>query len=621
MSLANHFRSDRRLLLLVLNAILAVVLGFFSLSAEMSLQLVTYGGYWAMLVITLCFGWVFVQIVREAKWRVSKPSRSQLQIAGLLAGCGILLLVQESYGFKILMDEIMLLGTSMSMHFDKTAVVPMRGHDLQGAFQLLAGELDKRPLLHPFLVSVLHDLTGYRPENVFVLNTALTFILLGLIYAVARRLAGRGAGIVAVLLLTGLPLLAQNATGGGFELLNAVLILGTLLLSINFVEQRTPTALSGMVAGAILLANTRYESVIFLIPVALLILWTWWQERRVILSWVLVFSPLMMVPYALHHKVFTVRESAWELAGQPGHSKVFSLDYVADNFLHWLNFFFSTDGEHSNSLVLSILGFLAVPFFLLLLVKNLPKLRTLAPAWQAWLVCSLGFLAHTALYLCYFWGKFDDPVIRRLSLPLHLFFVLAIVSVAYELAKGRRIWPVLGVVAGAGLCAFSLPAMARHSYTLEYYVGREMEWRREFIKAHPERDYLFIDNNSIIWITHLVSGTPVLQALKHKENIVFNLRNHTFTAIYVFQRYNVDPATGRQTVEPEDDLGPDYQLETYWERRFTALTVSRISRVVSVREGPTAQPVAQRVSLDKKSPEEREKIRQKFFEEFIKHLP
>lgn len=62
-------------------------------------------------------------------------------------------------------------------------------------------------------MSVLHDLTGYRPENVFALNTVLTFGLLGLAYLTGRNIGGRGAGAVAVLLLTSLPLLAQNATG------------------------------------------------------------------------------------------------------------------------------------------------------------------------------------------------------------------------------------------------------------------------------------------------------------------------------------------------------------------------------------------------------------------------
>jgi hypothetical protein len=612
---------DRRLLLLTLSALLALVLGFFSFTPDQSLRAVIYGGYWAMLGLTLLFGWSLWKIARDSWTGLIAWRERPRWPAALILGCGGLLLAHEAYGFKILMDEVMLLGTSMSMHLDKTALVPMRGHDIQGAFQLLAGQLDKRPLFHPFLLSVLHDLTGYRPENAFILNTALTFVLLVLAYLTGFRLGGRGAGAVAVLLLTSLPLLAQNATGGGFELLNLVLILATLLLGMRYLARRDANSLEAFGLAGILLANTRYESVLFLLPVGLMVLWVWWSERRPTITWVVLLMPLLLLPYALHNKVFSVRESSWEMASRPGYDKPFSPAYIPDNIAHDLNFFFNTTGEHSNSLVLSALGFLALPFFVLWMLKTLRGLRAAPPAFAGMAIFALGFAAHTLLMLCYFWGKFDDPVIRRLSLPLNLWLVLAIVTVATEFPWRGRVWTVLAVLVGGGLFAHSLPTMARHGYSAEYYVGREMDWRREFIAAHPERDYLFIDNNSIIWITHQVSATPVRQAIEQKGNLIFNFRNRIFTAMYVFQRLTVDPETGRLTVPVEDDPGPDYQLEPVWERRFTPLTVSRISRVVSIREGPTVRPAAAPAPREKLSPAELEKIRAQYFEEFIKKLP
>lgn len=612
---------DRRLVLFLLTAALAVILGFIAFNPEQSLQAVIYGGYWAMLLLTLLFGWSLLKLARDSRADLSGWRDKPRWPAALIIGSGLLLLLHETYGFKILMDEVMLLGTSMSMHFDKTALVPMRGHDIQGAFQLLAGQLDKRPLFQPFLVSLLHDLTGYRPENVFALNTVLTFGLLTLTYITGCRIHGRSAGAVAVLLLTSLPLLAQNATGGGFELLNLVMILGTLLLGMRYAARRDGNSLEAFGLSGILLANTRYESVVFLLPVGLIVLWVWWSERRPTLPWVVIFMPLLLLPYALHNKVFTVRAASWEMASQPGFDRPFSLAYIPDNIAHNLNFFFNATGEHSNSLVLSVLGFLALPFFALWVLKTLRVLRATPPARAALAIFALGFAAHTLLLLCYFWGRFDDPVIRRLSLPLNLTLVIATITVAAELTRSGVIWRFLAGVIGAGFFAHSLPAMARHGYSSEYYVGREMDWRREFMAAHPERDYLFIDNNSIIWITHLVSATPVRQALDQKGNIIFNFRNRIFSAIYVFQRLSIDPASGRLSVPAEDDPGPDYQLEPVVERRFTPLTVSRISRVVSIRDGSPATPVRPPVLLEKLSDAEREKIRLEYMDKFIKRLP
>ena len=611
---------DRRLILLLLTAALAVVLGFLAFTPEQSLQAVIYGGYWAMLILTLLFGWSLLKLARESGESLAGWKDRPRWPAALIIGCGLLLLVHETYGFKILMDEVMLLGTSMSMHFNKDALVPMRGHDIQGAFQLMAGQLDKRPLFQPFLVSVLHDLTGYRPENVFALNTMLTFVLLTLAYLTGCRINGRGAGALAVVLLTSLPLLAQNSTGGGFEVLNLVMILSTLLLGMRYLHRKDGNSLEAFGLSGILLAHTRYESVLYLLPVGLIVLWVWWSTRRPTLTWTVILMPLLLLPYALHNKVFSVRTSAWEMASQPGYDRPFALSYMPGNIMHGLNFFFDTTGEHSNSLVLSILGFVALPFFALWVMKALRNLRTTPPAQAALAIFALGFAAHAVLLMCYFWGRFDDTVIRRLSLPLNLTLVIATVTVAAELSWNGRIWRFLALGVGAGFFAYSIPTMARHDYSLDYYVGREMAWRREFIAAHPERDYLFIDDNSIIWITHLISSTTVQHALKEKGNIIFNFRNRIFSAIYVFQRLSVDPSSGHTVVQEGDDMEPDFQLETVWERRFTPLTVSRISRVVSIREGPVTAP-PRPPPIEKLTTEEREKIRQAYLDNFIKRLP
>ena len=622
MNLLAIIRDDRRLQLFGVVALLAVILGFLVLSPMAALAVMTIGGYWAMLGTFSWFVWSLWRVGKESGFRPVVSGPGAWKIPALIAGCGFILIIHESYGFKILMDEIMLLGTSMGLHFDKHPLVAVRGHDLQGAFQLLDGQLDKRPLFQPFLVSTLHDLTGYRPENVFVLNTALTFGFLTLVYQLGRKLANREAGVLAVLLMTSLPLLAQNATGGGFELLNLVMIVATILLGLRYAEKRDTTSQQAFILSSVLLAQTRYESILFLLPVGLLVLYVWWSERRPVLDWGMVFMPLLFLPAAWHQKIFSANKSSWELASQPGFEKPFALSYAQDNFSHWLNFFFDTTGEHSNSLVLSCLGIVAVPFALLATGKILARLKESSPTQVTNALFTLGFLAHTLLLLFYFWGRFDDPVIRRLSLPLNLWMTLSVVTTTTELFRHPGwIWRGLMAVTGFGIFAYSLPSMSRHAYSLEYYVGREMQWRREFIAAHPEKDYLFIDNNAIIWITHLVSGTPVRQALDHKDKIIFNFQNRTFTAFYVFQRYDVEPSTGRQIVQKDDDLGPDYKLETVWERRFTPLTVSRISRIVSIKPGETTPPLREAAPLEKMSPAEREKVRQAYFERMVQRLP
>jgi hypothetical protein len=613
--------APRRLILAGLVALLSVLLAFWSFSTDQALAVVTFGGYWIILGTLVLFGVKLGKLLRDW-WRGWSFSRGAAGCAAVIVAGGILVQIHEPRGFKILMDEVMLLGSSMSLHLDKTPLVPLRGNDLQGAFQLLSGMLDKRPLFFPVLLSIVHDLTGYRPANAFWLNSLLTFLFLGLMFLLGRRLAGRRGGILAVLLMTSLPLLGQNATGGGFELLNVTMQLGVILLGILYLERRDDVALSAFCLGGVLLAQTRYESVLFILPVAALVAWSWWRDREVRLPWPVILCPLLLVIYPLQNRVFDVRAQSWELSSQPGAVKVFSPGYIYDNIGHALAFFFDFSGDSPNSPLLAAAGLLALPFFLLLLGKRIKGLRGASATDAAILFFSAGYLMLGGLLLCYFWGKFDDPVICRLSLPLHVFMVVAIVGLLGQSRLKPQGWTGLIVATVAFLFAWSVPVMARHAYTLKYVPAREVAWREEFIAQHPLRDFLVIDNSSIIWITHEVSSTAMSQARARKDAIAFLLENHSFSAIYAFQRFEIDPITHREKGEKDEELGDDFVLQTVEERRLKPLTVTRISRVVGVKNGPV-KPADAREAEDfsKLSPAEREKLRQKYFDNWLQHLP
>ena len=619
-SLAPYLQ-DRRVWLLALSAVLAVVLGFVAIPDGPAITFVSRTGFWFVLAafaiflraLWQCFG---------AEIKALRPGKIDWASVAVVALGGTILLVHETYGFKIVMDEIMLLGTSMSMHLDKTVLTPMRGSDIQGSFVILDGMMDKRPLLFPFLNSLLHDLTGYRPANAFILNSALTFVLLGLVNLVGRLLAGRIAGWLGVTLLAGLPLLAHNATGGGFELLNLVMITATMLLGVRFAARRDEVTLTAFCFSALLLAQVRYESVIWILPVALLVLWAWWREGRAILSWPVLFAPLLMIHYPLQHRIFDLRVSAWELGSKPGSTTPFAFSYVSDNLGHALKYFFAPAAEQPNSLVLSALGCIAVPFFTLLVVRRFQSLAKEPPEIVATTFFAIGFAVQFVLLMCYFYGQFDDVIIRRLSLPTQLGMVVAVLSVLPQFANPAvvRGLVALGVV---GLFARSVPSMAAHAYSQEYLPGKETAWRRTFIAEQPRHDYLMIDNDSILWIAHQVSATPVYQAKgPRRGDLVFLMRNRAFSDVFVFQRFNIDADTGKKTLRDGDDLGPDFVLETVREERLQTLTLTRISRVKEIRDAKGSltepDPVLHEVS---KKREDIERVRREYLENFMKMLP
>jgi hypothetical protein len=624
MSLLQALKSDRRVWLFGLLALLAVVVARFSISTATSVRWVVKGGYWMILIVFALFLYALWRAVREW-WREFKPARNHLGVAALILASGGVLLAHERYGFKILADEALLLGTSMGIHFQREVTYPTRATNIQGPFQILQSVLDKRPFFFPFLVSLAHDFTGYRPENPFYVNTVLGFLFLGLLYAIGRRLGGTAwAGVLLVLLFAGLPLLSQQMKGGGFELLNLVMISVVLLGAMRFAERRDESSLDILCLAAVLLTFTRYESVIFLPPVALLVVWGWWREQRVILTWPVVLTPLALVFYLFQNRVFERNQASWELASVPGATTPFGLHYVGDNLGHALGFFFDTTGYQPNSPFFALVGLLAVPFFALWILRVV-RAPDRAPAADVGVATvGLGLFGIWALLMVYFWGQFDHPLIRRLSLPVHLLMAVAVAVIGGKALRTLRGWQAVCGAALAALVVYSLPVMSRRAYANTYSPAIAMEWRKEFLDRYPERDYLFIDNDTTFWITHEVSATAIIQAKARKDSLTYLLRNHSFSSMYVMQHFLVDGDTGVRKLNETDDLGPDFELEPVWEYRIQTLYIGRISRVTAIKDnGKVVAEAGQLMPVPSpvRSAAEVDTVKKAFVDRYLKELP
>jgi len=609
---------------MALLAVLALVVGRWAISPGDVIPVVAKGGYWVILVAFVLFARALWKLAREggAVWR---PGRADVAALALIVACNGVWMAHEKPGFKILADEVLLLGTSMGMHYEREVAYPVRATDVQGPLQFPERRVDKRPFFFPFLVSLVHDLTGYRPTNAFHLNALLGLVFMSLAFVLGTVAGGtRWAGALVVLLFAGLPLLAQQAAGGGFELLNLVMISAVLLLGVRYACRPDEASLEALCFAAILLAQTRYESVLFILPVAALALWGWAKVGRVILSWPVIFCPVFLLPYLLQNRVFDLNTGAWELAGRPGADVPFALKYVPDNLGHALAFFFDTSGYQANSILFGALGLLALPFFVLLLVRQARATEPVERKSVAVAFGALGLLAIGGLLMAYFWGQFDHPVIRRLSLPVHLLLALAIVGVGASLIRRSVVWQGLCGAALLALMLQGIPMMARQSYAWEYMPLVEMEWRADFLARQPSRNFLFVDRDMVFWITQRISATPIEQALRRKEGLAYHLRNHSFAAMYAFQRYKVDDQTGALTIDPLDDLGPDFELEPVAQRRIATLQLARISRIVAIRDrGEVVARAVDFVPLQEPTltPEELKKSKAQYLEKWIKQLP
>jgi hypothetical protein len=462
-----------RLLWLALSAMAAVWLGFFFLDSAQAVQFVGQWGYWfvALPFLLLCLEVVSLlrDSVSEIRPKEAGPSicwrgalrRNAPPAVYVLFVSGVLWASQPT-AFKVVMDEPVIAATSMQMHEEKQAFAAMQMYEIEGTRYGIGKVVDKRPFFFPFLLSLLHDLTGYRPTQGFYLNGLLLVGVLGLVFCLGRRLCPPHGGYLAVGLLATAPLLAINATSSGFDLLNLwmILILGVSLEA--YLRRPDDGRLNRLLLLAVLLAQTRYESALFVLPVALAIAYVWWREKEIRITKTMLLVPPMLIVYALQRGIMNEYEGFWQLP--QGVERPFGLHFIGENLRIALDFFFSRGHEQPNSLLLTVCFLLAGIAFLRMMWTHRSQFTGAQAAMVPWWGLAVVVGANFMLLMAYHWGRLDDPVASRLALPVilvQLFFVIYVMG--RTLAHPR--WQfAFGAIVLAYFMAFTRPVYARTDF-------------------------------------------------------------------------------------------------------------------------------------------------------------
>lgn len=591
----------RRIALFGAGVVIALLAGFVAVSPFAAKTLITAWGYHYVLGVFALFVWF--------AWRVAAPRRAVwlgwLRRPGWV-GCALLLasafaLWSDPFKHKILFDEYVLQGTALHMHATKEVGTVIRAYDIAGSWVPIDTFLDKRPYFFTFLVSLVHDLTGYRIANMFLVNAALTPMFFALVYWLGREIAGRGAALLGVGLLATMPLLGQNATGAGMELHNLVMLTLVMALAVLWLRAPDGDRLSLLVLGAVLLAQSRYESAIFVVPTALVIVAGWMKAGQVILTWPAVVAPLLLVPRVWHNRFLDASPLLWQL--NEGQTSRFGFDYLPGNLSGAWAFFFNFGPSLANSWYLSVLGAAGLAGFLVVAWRWGRTLvrPALSPAAFTLLVFGAGIVGNLALIMFYYWSRLDDTIASRFALPMYLLLAL---SAAWWLSwLGARRLPALRIATfgfGGWLLIWGFPVLAHRLYTSQNLVMQEVEWEHEQLLKRPG-SVLFISNKStipfVLWrIPTIINGV----GRQRPAQISYHLREGTFREVIVAQALRPTSAKGEMGIDPGDLMPDNYRLEPIAEKRFGG-RYARLSRLVSIDEVPASSTPAGPAVPDKPS--------------------
>lgn len=342
---------------------------------------------------------------------------------------GLWIISIEPYAFKIVMDEVLISSVGQMMHLSRSPTIPHSATWSSGVFEPTGPFLDKRPFLLPFLTSILHDISGYRIANVFVVNTALLFGFLAVSFSWISRLLNKTSAYLFLVLMAFFPVLAQGATSGNASILNIFMLSTCILLGYNYSKNPSNQNLVPLVFGVILLAQVRYESVFYIIPFGLLILYGWKTKAKIILPAAVILSPVFLILNLIHirYTLFSSR-SFWQ-DGPSGRGDTFSLSYLGENLQSTFEFLFDIGVQYPNSPILAMLG---ITGLFIVLVEVLKKRLNSDQLVHFTLICGL-ILFNMVVVLFFNYGLFTTHATSRLSLPLH-FFLAIVAAYAFRLA-------------------------------------------------------------------------------------------------------------------------------------------------------------------------------------------
>lgn len=579
----------RSLVVIAAAGAVALYAGFLHFSPKDCERLVRTWGYGWMFAVVIGFVAAFTATVLESGgWRNFAvriwPGRGH---AALIVGVWLWLLALDPMGYKILFDEPVQASTSFTLHNERELATTTRAFRINGMFTVLSAYLDKRPPMFPFLVATVHDLTGYRLANAFAVNAAGTLLLVGLVWHLGRRYGGApAAGSFAAGLLATLPVLGITASSAGMDLFNLTLLVAAWTAVIAYVEQPSTARTGLLVATVVMLAYCRYESVLYVGAAAAAWLLVAWRTRSWNLPPIWALLPLSLVLYAWHNTMLSNSPALWEL--RPEQSHRFSLAYAPNNLDHAWRYLFALGWSLSNSAIIVVTG-LAGGFFALFRLLQRRTALTLPEAAAA-IIIGGGVAVSFTMLMCYYWGELDDPLVSRLSLPLHAWLVILAVAGWREVIASRPAmswrWPA--AVTGLALLAITVPAAARDRYTANNLLRKNFDWERRVVaRFWPAPDLVISNRSPICWLADGIPAVSLDRMRLRVDELDWHLQRRSFGTVLVMQRVLTRGAEGGWVVDPTDALPARVQLEEVAVKRF-GMTLTRVSRLVGIESPAVA---------------------------------
>ncbi|MBM2813144.1 MAG: hypothetical protein HW416_3903 [Chloroflexi bacterium] len=286
-------------MLLGLSVAVTVALSIWA-AARREVGVFIYGrvSYWLILALVMLWVWQISRLLVEQRFNLVSFARRNW--VPLVAALGMTAIAVSSVKpqFRVLSDETNLLAVSQSMLYHKTVFNSTEQKRFYGWMNPLTFGVEKRPLVFPFFVQVIHSIRGYSPSNPFVLNAIALFTLLAMIGLVVGRSLGRTATVAAVVLVGSYPLIVTSGTSAGLDLLATVFTGLSFVLTYVYMRSPSGSRLALLFSTLLVFAQIRYETSVYVGLIGLSLLLFGYVRARFLREhfYLYCLAPFLLLP-------------------------------------------------------------------------------------------------------------------------------------------------------------------------------------------------------------------------------------------------------------------------------------------------------------------------------------
>ncbi len=533
----------------------------------------SYGSYY--FIFALVFTWVLVVVgaARHSGWDLVAFCRRYWKALLFTFLAAAMVFVSVPKYFRVLSDETNLLSVARSMTYEKRVDNVSEGKAYYERFWPGERSVEKRAYMFPFFTHLTHAVLGYDERNVFVLNFFALWGFLFSLYMLLMPYVGARWSAVALVLVLAQPVICLSATSGSYEIFNMFFVVLSFLAVRWFINERTAVSFQVMVFNLLVLANIRYESIVFLVTViALLVFFGYLKKQVLASSLVVTTAPLLMLPWVAQRIVMidipdsNLIHQSWV--------KSFAVDNMGHNYASLFSYLLNVDGSLGFAGILDWAGVAAIFImagYFIFRERRLVSFEKKVFLSAILLACVLQFL----VVISYQGNITDHPLNGRMYFPLVIFLsvvpVLALSCWSWD--RGRGV--IAGLLVAGSIFVYYHPVAVEDKLSNNLFIVRENRYVRDFLSAHADRNVLVISGRPGQLVGGGYGSISYSTANQEKDTIVNQFRNHLFSDIYVVQSIDY------RTLAPLSDnvVDPAYELEPVSRLQITGSYFFQISKV------------------------------------------